>query len=202
MRAVVLDVLDRGIDAVHHLGGNDGVEIFGRPVLLARGLRARVGGLHGGIAAHLAARIDQHGDERLEVRRRGGAIDQQCLGRAAYAGAPHLGVEHDRLRHVERRGLVDIDVADAFEMREHRHARFRLHARDQILAAARHDHVDGAVEPRQHHADRGAVARRHEPDRRLAAGRPRSVLPRSRRGSPDWSAGSPSRRAGSRHCRP
>ena len=43
-------------------------------------------------------------------------------------------------------GLVDIDVADAFEMREHRHARLGLHARDQALAAARHDHVDRAVE--------------------------------------------------------
>ena len=50
-------------------------------------------------------------------------------------------------------------------MREHRHARFLLHARDQALAAARHDHVDGAVEAGEHHADRGAVARRHELDR-------------------------------------
>ena len=32
---------------------------------------------------------------------RAGAIDQQRLGGAADAGAAHLGVEHDRLRHVE-----------------------------------------------------------------------------------------------------
>ena len=101
------------------------------------------------------------------MRRRDGAIDQQRLGRAAHAGAPHLGVEHDGLRHVELRRLVDIDVADAFEMREHRHARLGLHARDQALAAARHDHVDGAVEALQHQADRGAVARRHQRDRVL-----------------------------------
>ena len=99
------------------------------------------------------------------MRRRDRAIDQQRLGGAADAGAAHLGVEHDRLRHVERRGLVDIDVADAFEMREHRHPRFLLHARDQALAAARHDHVDGAVEAGEHHPDRGAVARRHQLDR-------------------------------------
>jgi hypothetical protein len=97
----------------------------------------------------------------LEHRRRHRAIDQQRLGGAAYAGAAHLGVEHDRLRHVERSGLVDIDVADAFEVCEHRHARLRLHARHQVLAAARHDHVDGAAEPRQHHADGGAVAGRY-----------------------------------------
>ena len=67
---------------------------------------------------------------------------------------------------------VDIDVADAFEMREDRHARLALHARDQALAAARHDDVDGAVEARQHLADGGAVGRRHELDRVLGqAGR-------------------------------
>ena len=93
------------------------------------------------------------------------AVDQQRLGRAADAGAPHLGVEHDRLRHVELGRLVHVDVANAFEMREHRHARLRLHARDQALAAARHDDVDGAVEPGEHHPDRGAVARRHQLDR-------------------------------------
>ena len=141
-------------------------------------------------------------DQRLEMRRRAGAIDQQRLGRAADAGAPHLGVEHDRLRHVERGGLVDIDVADAFEMREHRHARLRLHARDQALAAARHDHVDRAVEAGEHHPDRGAVARRHERDRGLRqAGRAQGPRP-ARHGSRASSDGSPSRRAGSRHCRP
>jgi hypothetical protein len=60
---------------------------------LGRGVRL----LHVGIAAHLAAGIDQHGDERLEHASRGGAIDQQGLGRAAHAGAAHLGVQHDLL---------------------------------------------------------------------------------------------------------
>ena len=71
------------------------------------------------------------------------AIDQQRLGRAADAGAPHLGVEHDAHRHVEVGVAIDVGVADAFEVREHRHARLLLHARDQALAAARHDDVDG-----------------------------------------------------------
>ena len=102
---------------------------------------------------------------RCVVRR--GAIDQQGLGRAADAGAPQLGVHHDGLGHVERRRLVDVDVADAFEMREHRHARLALHARDQAFAAARHDDVDIAVEALQHHADRAAVAGRNQRDRGL-----------------------------------
>ena len=105
-------------------------------------------------------------------------------------------------RHVEIGRLVDIDVADAFEMREHRHARLRLHAGDEALAAARHDDVDGAVEARQHLADGRAVGGRHELDRVLRqAGRLQALdqagMDGARRNEP-----SPSRRAGSRHCRP
>ena len=73
--------------------------------------------------------------------------------------------------------LVDIDVADAFQMREHRQPRLRLHARHQALAAARHDHVDIAVEAGQHEADGGAVARLHDMDRgRRQAGLAQALL--------------------------
>src|SRR3546814_7462579 len=58
---------------------------------------------------------------------------------------------------VEIGRAVDIDVADAFQMRENGHARFVLHALDQAAAAARHDHVDEAVETGKHGADRRAV---------------------------------------------
>lgn len=44
-------------------------------------------------------------------------------------------------------GYTDVDVAHAFEMREHGHARFRLHTRDQALAAAGNHNVDIAIEP-------------------------------------------------------
>ena len=54
-----------------------------------------------------------------------------------------------------------------FEMGEDRHARFLLHAGDEALAAARHDHVDGALEPGQHLADGGPVGHRHHLDRRF-----------------------------------
>ena len=50
------------------------------------------------------------------------------------------------------------DVADAFKVREYRHARFGLNARDQAFAAARHDDVDISVETRQHQSDGCAVA--------------------------------------------
>jgi hypothetical protein len=61
---------------------------------------------------------------------------------------------------------VDIDVADALEMGKDRHACFHLHARDQVLAATRHDDIERPVQPGEHHADGGAIAGRHQRDRR------------------------------------
>jgi hypothetical protein len=108
----------------------------------------------GRVAAHLATGVEQHRPPAARDGSGGRRVDQQRLGRAADAGAPHLGVQHDLPRHFEVRRLVDIDVADAFEVGENRHARLLLHARDQALAAARHDHVDAPLEPRQHHRRR------------------------------------------------
>ena len=93
-----------------------------------------------------------------------GAVDQQRLGRAADAGAAHLGVDGDLHRHVEIGRAVDIEMADAFEMGEDRHPRLALHAPDQAFAAARNDHVEIAVEAVQHLADGGAVGGRHQLD--------------------------------------
>ena len=97
--------------------------------------------------------------------RRRGAIHEQGLRRAAHAGPPHLGVEHDGLGHRGVCRLMHVDVTDAFEMREHRHPRLFLHAGDQALAAARHDHVDGAAKPCEHEANRLTLHRGHKLDR-------------------------------------
>ena len=122
-----------------------GVEVLGAPVLLGRRLHARI---DAPASPHRRA---------LRSRRRAGraaigarcvaaqrAVDQQRLGRAADAGAPHLRVQHDRARHLEIGVAVDVDVADALEVADHRHARLLLHALHEALAAARHDHVDAA----------------------------------------------------------
>ena len=101
------------------------------------------------------------------MRLRHGAVDEQRLHRAADARAAHLGVDDDLLRHGEVGGFVDIDVAEAFEMGEDRHARLVLHAGDEAFPAARHDDVDGAAEAGQHGADGGAVRHRHVLDRVL-----------------------------------
>src|SRR5438105_1574873 len=136
MRAVGVDMRDRFVDAVDNARCDDRVFIFGVPVLVGSGFYPRVSALHGLVAAHLAAGIDQHFDQRLEARRCSRAVDQQGLGRAADTGATHLGIEDNGLRHLEIGGVIDIDVIDAFQMREHRHPRFRLDAGDQALAAA------------------------------------------------------------------
>ena len=103
----------------------------------------------------------QRGEDRRQRFLGDGAIDQQRLGRAADAGAAHLRVRDDAQRLLEIGGAIDIDVAIAFEMRDHRNAAFALHALDQRFAAARHDDVDEFGHG-QHHADRGAIDRRHE----------------------------------------
>ena len=58
---------------------------------------------------------------------------------------------------------MDVGVANAVEMREHRHAGIGLYARDEALAAARHNHIDQA-RCREHGANSGAVLRRQQLD--------------------------------------
>jgi hypothetical protein len=62
MRTVALDMIDGSGDAIHHLGGNDGVEIFGAPVLLGSRLDSAIDRLRCLVAADFAAGIDQHLD--------------------------------------------------------------------------------------------------------------------------------------------
>ena len=72
--------------------------------------------------------------------------------------------------------LVDVDVAHAVQVLDHRDARFGHDALDQALAAARHDDVDVPVHAQQL-AHRGAVGRVHDLDRVLRqAGRAQALM--------------------------
>ena len=104
--------------------------------------------------------------DRHQVRRRAGAVDEQRLGGAADAGAAHLGVERDGARHAHVGVAIDIHVAVAFEVSDHRHARLLLHPRHQTLAAARHDDVEILAHPGKHVADCGPIGGGHELDAR------------------------------------
>jgi hypothetical protein len=105
---------------------DDGVEIFGAPILFRGRFGGRVGPANLLIAADFAARLRKVIEDRPEMRRKNAAVDQQRLGRSADAGAAHLGVQDQRARFGEIGPRVHISVADAFEMREHGHTRLRL----------------------------------------------------------------------------
>ena len=155
-RSVAADVVERALDAVHHLHRQDGVEPFGREVLV--GGRGQVGQdrPRGRIGAEVAAEGAQVGHQHRQQRGGDGGVDQQRLGRAADAGAAHLGIGQDGARHRGIRRGMDVGVAEPFRMREHGHARFLEHAGHEALAAARDDQVDQA-RGAQHRAHEGAV---------------------------------------------
>jgi len=176
VRAEALDMGDRLLDAVDDTNGEDRVEVFGAPVLLGcrRDLAVECQNL--GIAAQIAARGAQIGEDRRQDRRRDLAVDQQGLGGPADRHPAHLGVEHDRpcLHGVGR--AVDIGVAEPFEVGDHRYPALALNPLDQGRPAARHDNIDHTA----HHEDqpdRRTVARRHQLDRIL--GQPAAAQPRS-----------------------
>ena len=64
--------------------------------------------------------------------------------------------------------MIDVNVIDAFKMREHRHARFRLDARDEAFAAAQERSRRWRRRvPVEQQTNRGAIAGRHQRDRGL-----------------------------------
>src|SRR5262245_33027316 len=164
MRSVSLDMRNGGREIVDHLHRDDGIEIFGSPVLLGGRLDALVCGQCCSVAADFAAGFGQPIYERLEMRRRAGAIDEQGFRRSANTRSTHLGVQHDFFCHVERRRTMNEYVADAFKVRKYGYPCLDLNPSDEALSAARHDHVDIAVETLQHQANCGAVARRDKLD--------------------------------------
>ena len=85
-------------------------------------------------------------------------MHQQRLGRVAHAQPLALGVDGDRLGHVEIGGAVDVDVAVAGEVLDDRHLGFGRDAANQPFAAARNGHVD-VLRQREKMADRLAIGR-------------------------------------------
>ena len=74
---------DRRIETVDDADGDDRVEIFRAPVLLARRRHPQIGLPRRGVAAHRAAGLDQRADQRREQERGDGTMHQQRLGGAA-----------------------------------------------------------------------------------------------------------------------
>ena len=91
--AVARDVLDGLLHAGDDADRDDRVEILGAPVLLGCRPGTRIARADLGIAAQFAAGGHQRVGDGLVVRGEAVAVDEQRLGRAAYAGAAHLGVQ-------------------------------------------------------------------------------------------------------------
>ncbi len=115
VRAVAIDEIDRVLDAIHQLHRDNRLQILSRPVRFGRRDDAGIDRARAFVAAHLAAGAGQVVDDARQLRRRHRAVDQQGFRRAADAGAPHLGVEHDVARHVGVGLFMQVDVADALE---------------------------------------------------------------------------------------
>ena len=118
----------------------------------------------GGVAADLAAGLDQRGQDGAEQAVGGVAVAEQALGGTADAGAAELGVEGDVECQAGVGAAVQVDVAVAVEVGEDGDAALRLHALDQRAAAAGDDDVDQALHA-QEVADGGAVGGGDELDR-------------------------------------
>ena len=88
-------------------------------------------------------------------------VDEQRLGRTAYTGAAHLGIDDDLARHCQIGRGIDVDVAQPLKMGKHRHTSFSLHSSYQAFAAARNDHVEISIETFEHFANGSTIGGRH-----------------------------------------
>ncbi len=161
LAAPARDVADGAADAVDRSDRDDRRQVLGAPVLVGGGQRLGIALLHLAVAAHLAAELVQPGQHRHQMRVERGAIDQQGFGGAADADAAHLGVGHDVARHGDVGVAIDIDVADAVIVAQHRHPAFVGDPVDQRAPAARHDEVEPASRAQQLAHGR-AIGGRHE----------------------------------------
>ena len=108
---------DYHLQTIDHPHRNDAVEIFGRPVILARRGGLQDQGTAVFIAADGAACLDQRapisGSSAVATRR-----SIRMVSAARRSGAPHLGIDADA-NGLVRVGIgIDEQVADAFEMGE------------------------------------------------------------------------------------
>ncbi len=158
--AEVIDVLDRLGHAGQRRDRENRRQVFGAPVVFTRratrdaGRAQQVDGL--GTAAQLDALGGIDFPERRQHARRDRLRDQQRFHRVAGAVALRLGVVGDRDRAGEVGVAIEVDVADAVEVLDHRHLRFAHQPLDQTFAAARHDDVD-ILRHRDQQTDRGAI---------------------------------------------
>ncbi len=166
-------MVERSVDSVHDLDRDDRIEKLVTEVFRARGLgslerRRPARRFHcRGIDPDFTAGTLQRLDDRPEVGRDAGTIDEHGFRRATDAGPPHLGIEDDVARHVEIGRGMNIGVTDTFEVPHDRHAGILLHAGDQALAATRHDDIHEIGHLAEQDPDGGTILGRDDLNRGL-----------------------------------
>ena len=177
MRAVALDVSDRLVERSDDLDADDRGQVFLAPVGLGRGDEVRAGhaiqqGERGRIAAHLDALLCEHRADRRQEPGRHVGMHEQRLGSVARAQLLRLGVVDDGQRHRQIGRRVDIDVAVAVEVLQHRYPGLARDALDQPLAAARNDEVDrfGRGDQQAHRGPVGGADELHRIGRQAGLG--------------------------------
>ena len=151
------DVVERGLDAVHHRDRQHGIQPFRGEILRRRGRQLRAD----------VARAGHRRGSRSRARARsatstGSSAGAMAASISSVSVAPQtpvrriLAFARMLARHGRVGGGVDIGVAEPLGMGEDRDPRLLHHPGHQPLAAARDDQVD---QPRgaQHGADEGAV---------------------------------------------
>ena len=137
-----LNVCNGFVNGVDDADRENRPEEFSRPILL-RG-RSNPGDkqLRAGAAAQFHAMLLKLSPERGQQILCDAVVHQQGFHRAADAVTVCFRVEGDACRHVQVGIRVDIHVAVAVKVFDHRHARLGGEAVDQTLASTRDDDVD------------------------------------------------------------
>ena len=145
--AVVVDVVNRRIQAVDHLDADDGPKVFLKPILLGGvfevcALDTRQQGTGLGAAAHFYAFVGKH---LTDARQKSGSHTtrhQQAFTGVAGAVLLGFGVVCDRHGHVHIAGVVHIGVAVAIEVFDDGHCGIAADSLNEAFAAAGNDDVD------------------------------------------------------------
>ena len=111
VRRPAVDMRERAFKSVDDGDGQDRRKVLGRPVFFRGRCDVRQQRAAAPVAAQFAAGGFQRGRDLRQQRGGAGDIDQQRLGRPAYAGAAQLGIDDDAHRPGRIGGAIDIGMA-------------------------------------------------------------------------------------------
>lgn len=139
VRAVGVDVLDRGIDVIDDFDREDFFQILGRPIFLGGGDEVGQDGEAVFAASELNPFFTEDGGDFGEKLVGDRFLDQQGFERVADTGFLDLGIQGQGDRHVLIGFIGNVDVANAIVVLDDRHPRERNNRFNEALATAGND---------------------------------------------------------------